>query len=287
MRSWGHAGHQAGLPGRERAASPGRPPCRTADHRAQVPETVRRGPRASGDQMRVWTTTLGRPWIDPRGGIASGRARGRRWLQARGVRRRRRRHRPRRAQAAAHAACVAERAAWRAAWPEAWERRVVVEATGRRHPTRTAPGCVVADGPDGPTGDAQTPRQSSGAVAPRTGCTPDPSRPALGPGEVVQCLPPLVAAHPGQRRRVLHERGAQPKGAASAAVLREAAGRLRHQAPPADTPALHPQARIGRWWRRVVTPHHGLETRRAPIDARRQVFRSLAGVHTPGQRVCS
>jgi hypothetical protein len=87
---------------------------------------------------------------------------------------------------------VAEREALVAEWPEEWELRLVDDATVGRHPTLTAPWCVVDEGPESPTGDDHTKVPVDGAVAPLTGRTHDPISPVLGKGACAQCLPPLL-----------------------------------------------------------------------------------------------
>ena len=224
--------------------------------------------------------------IDTRFGIEYYRARVRRLLHELGFRLRRLRHRHLRATAEAHAAFVAEMEAWLAEWPEEWELIFVDEATVRRHPMLTAPWCLVDEVPDVPTGDDHTKRHIYGAVAPRTGRTHDHISPELGTGALVKFLQQLLVANPGKRLLVIHDRGAQHKGAAVAEVIREAAGRLMLKAQPAYSPDLNPQERIWKWLRRVVTHHHWFETLREPIEAIRNFFCYLAGVKTQVQRLC-
>jgi hypothetical protein len=124
----------------------------TMRHGRRSTEAVCRGPRAWGDQARVWTTPVGRPWRYPRVGGADGRQHGRQRRHDLGVRWRRLRHRHLQAQPAEPAAVRAEVEARLAAWPEAWAVLCVEEAPVRRPPTRTAPWGVVDEGPEGPTG---------------------------------------------------------------------------------------------------------------------------------------
>jgi hypothetical protein len=87
-----------------------------------------------------------------------------------------------------------------------------------------------------------------------------------------------MADHPGKRLLVIPDRGTQPKGAAVEAVVREAQGQLMLKAQPASSPERHPQERIWRWLRRVVTPNHWCATRCEQIAALRNCFRSRADV---------
>jgi hypothetical protein len=163
-------------------------------------------------------------------------------------------------------------------WPEDGELRCVEEATGRRQPTLTAPWGLIDAIPEVPTGDDQAKVHVDGAVAPLTGRTHDHSSPTLGKEAFAPFLQPLLVDHPGQRLLVIHDRGEQPQGAPVEARVRDAQGRLVRKAQPASSPELHPQERIWKWWRRVVTHHHWCATRTEPMEAIRHVFRSLAGV---------
>jgi transposase len=87
----------------------------------------------------------------------------------------------------------------------------------------------------------------------------------------------LLAYHPGNRLLILHDRGAQHKGAAVADVVREASGRLILKAQPAYSPELNPQERIWKWLRRVVTHHHWFAPLHEQIEALRNFFHYLAG----------
>jgi hypothetical protein len=95
---------------------------------------------------------------------------------------RRLRHRHLKAKAEEQAAFMAELAEWLAAWPEDAELLCVHEATVRRHPTLTAPWCLVDEIPHVPTGDDHTTVHVYGAVAPLTGRTHDHISPELGKG---------------------------------------------------------------------------------------------------------
>ena len=64
---------------------------------------------------------------------------------------------------------MAELEALLADGPEQWEPIVVAEATVRRHPTLTAPWCLLEEVPEVPTGDDHTQGHVYGAVAPLTG----------------------------------------------------------------------------------------------------------------------
>ena len=77
---------------------------------------------------------------------------------------------------------------------------------------------------------------------------------------------------------MIHDRGAQHKGAAVEAVIREAGGRLMLKPQPAYSPELNPQERIWKWLRRVMTHHYWFATLHEPVDAIRTFFRYLADV---------
>jgi hypothetical protein len=233
-----------------------------------------------------WTTKWVRHVIATRFGLADGRERRRQVRHGLGFRRRRRRHRHLTARSEAQVACRAELEELLPDWPAAWELLVVDAATGRRQPPLTAQWCVRAEIPEVPTGDDHARVPGYGAVAPLPGRTHDPSSPEWGQGEVAPCLRPLLASHPGQRLLVLPDRGEQQKGPPGDAVVREAQGRLVLKAQPADAPALHPQERLGTWWRRVVTHHHWCATLAAQIEAIRHCFRSLAGVKDQVRHLC-
>jgi hypothetical protein len=153
-------------------------------------------------------------------------------------------------------------------------------------PTLTAQWCLVDEVPDVPTGDDHTKMHIYGAVAPLTGRTHYHISPELGTGEFVKFLQHLLAANPRKRLLVIHDRGAQHKGAAIEEITREADGRLMLKAQPAYSPALNPQERIWKWLRRVVTHNHWFETLREQIEAIRNFFRYIAGVKTQVQRLC-
>jgi transposase len=85
---------------------------------------------------------------------------------------------------------------------------------------------------------------------------------------------------------VIHDRGAQHKGAPVEAVVREANGRLVLKAQPAYSPELNPQERIWKWLRRVVTHNHWFTTLTAQIEAIRNFFRYLAGVKEQVRHLC-
>jgi hypothetical protein len=55
--------------------------------------------------------------------------------------------------------------------------------------------------------------------------------------------------------------------------------RLSVKPPPAYSPELHPQERLWKWWRRVVTHPHWCPTFREHSEASRHFFRYLAGVN--------
>jgi DDE superfamily endonuclease len=132
----------------------------------------------------------------------------------------------------------------------------VDEATVRRHPTLTAPWCVVEGVPKVPTGDDHTKVQVYGAVAPLTGRTHDHVSPELGQAEFALFLEHLVVYYPGKRLLGIHDLGAQHRGADIEEVVREAAGRLVLKPQPAYSPELNPQERIREWLRHVVTHNH-------------------------------
>ena len=202
-----------------------------------------------------------------------------------GFRLRRLRHRHLKAKPEAQAASRAEWEELMAAWPEDWELIVVDEATVRRQPTLAAPWGVVDEGPEVPTGDAPTKVHVYGAVAPLTGRPHDHISPEVNTGEFAQFVQHVLVCHPGTRLLVIHDRGEPQQGTPVDAVVRAAQGRLRLKAQPAYSPELNPQERIGKWLRRVVTPHHWLTTLREQINAIRHFFRDLAGVKDQVRRV--
>ncbi len=203
--------------------------------------------------MSVWTTTLVRHFISTRLGVESCRERVRQLLHELGCRLRRLRHRHLKAKPEEQAAFMAELEELVMDWPEDGELIFVDEATVRRHPTLTAQWCLVDEGPEVPTGDDHAKVPVYGAVAPLTGRTHYHISPTLGKGEFAQFLAHLLVYHPGKQLLVIHDRGAQHKGAAVEEVVREASGRLMLKAQPAYSPELNPQERIWKWWRRVVT----------------------------------
>jgi hypothetical protein len=247
---------------------------------------VRQCPRAVGYHASVWTTTLVRHCIDPRFGIAYGRERVRPLRHARGFRLRRWRHRHLKATPEAQAAVVAERESLRAEWPEGCALILGEEATVRRHPTLTAPWCLVDDVPEVPTGDDHATGHVDGAVAPLTGRPHDHVSPTLGQGELATFRPHLWAYYPEKRLLVIHDRGEQHKGAPVEAIIRDAGGRRELRPQPAYSPALNPPERIWTWWRRVVTHNHWFATLGEPIEAVRHFFRYLAGVKEQVLRRC-
>jgi hypothetical protein len=83
-----------------------------------------------------------------------------------GVRLRRRRHRHLKAKAEEGVAFVAELVEWLVAWPEDAELLFVDEATVRRHPTLTAPWCLVDEIPTCPPGMTM-PKSTSRVQRPR------------------------------------------------------------------------------------------------------------------------
>jgi transposase len=145
---------------------------------------------------------------------------------------------------------------------------------------------LVDEVPEVPTGDDHTKVHVYGAVAPLSGRTHYHISPELGQEEFAQFLQHLLAYHPGKRLLVIHDWGAQHKGAAVEEVVREASGRLMLKAQPAYSPELNPQERIWKWWRRVVTPNHWCATLREHIEAIRNFFRYLAGVKNQVRQLC-
>jgi Winged helix-turn helix/DDE superfamily endonuclease len=236
--------------------------------------------------MSLWTTTLVRHVLSPHCGIESCRERVRQVLHALGFRLRRLRPCHLKAKVEEQEAFVAELEEWLVEWPADWELLCVDEATVRRHPTLTAQWCVVDEVPEVPTGDDHAKVQVDGAVAPLTGRTHDPISPAVGKGECARFLPHLMVYDPGKRLLVMHDRGAQQKGAPVDAVVREAQGRLVLKAQPAYAPELNPQERLGKWLRRVVTHNHWFATLTEQIEAIRNVFRYLAGVKDQVRHLC-
>jgi hypothetical protein len=236
--------------------------------------------------MSLWTTTWVRHFLYTRFGIEYCRERVRQRLHALGFRLRRLRHRHLKAKPEEQAAFRAELEKHLEAWPEDWELVFVDEATVRRHPTLTAQWCLVDDVPEVPTGDIHTKVHVYGAVAPLSGRTHYHLSPELGHTEFAQFLRHLLAYHPGKRLLIIHDRGAQHKGAALEEVVREASGRLMLKAQPAYSPELNPQERIWKWLRRVVTHNHWFATPHEQIDAIRNFFRYLAGVKDQVRRLC-
>ncbi len=219
-------------------------------------------------------------------GVEYGRERVRQVLHALGFRLRRLRHRHLKAKPEEQAAFRDELGELLAVWPEDWELIVVDEATVRRHPTLTAQWCLVEDVPEVPTGDDHTRVHVYGAVAPLTGRTHYHVSSELGQEEFAQFLRHLLVHHPGKWLLVIHDRGAQHKGAAVEGIIREAHGQLMLKPQPAYSPELNPQERIWTWLRRVVTHHHWFATLREQVDAIRHFFRYLAGVKEQVQRLC-
>jgi transposase len=234
----------------------------------------------------LWTTKLVRHFIYTRFGLEYSRERVRQLLHESGVRLRRLRHRHLKAKPEAQAAFRAELEALLVEWPEDWELIFVDEATVRRHPTLTAQWCLVDDVPEVPTGDDHPKVQVYGAVAPLTGRTHDHISPELGKGQFAQFLEHLLAYYPGKRLLVIHGRGEQHKGAPVEAIVRHAGGRLVLKPQPAYSPELHPQERIWKWWRRVVTHNHWFATLKEQTDAIRNFFRYLAGVKDQVRHLC-
>jgi hypothetical protein len=236
--------------------------------------------------MSVWTTKLVRHFIYTRLGLEYCRERVRQLLHGLGFRLRRLRHHHLNAKVEEQVAFTAELAAWLAAWPEDWELICVDEATVRRHPTLTAQWCLVDEVPDVPTGDEHTKVHVYGAVAPLTGRTHHHVSPVLGRGEFAQFLRHLLLYYPRKQLLVIHDRGAQHKGAPVEAVVRGAGGRLMLKPQPAYSPELNPQARMWKWLRRVVTHNHWCPTLHEQVDAIRNFFRYLAGVKVQVRRLC-
>jgi DDE superfamily endonuclease len=99
---------------------------------------------------------------------------------------------------------------------------------------------VVDDVPEVPTGDIHATVHVYDAVAPLPGRTHYHLSGELGHEEFAQFLWHLSAYHPGKRLLVIHDRGAQHKGAAVEEIVREASGRLMLKAQPAYSPELNP-----------------------------------------------
>ena len=236
--------------------------------------------------MNLWTTKLVRHFIYTRFGVEYCRERVRQLLHTLGFRLRRLRHGHLKAKAEEQEVCIAELEALVAAWSEEWERLFVDEATVRRHPTLTAQWCLGDEVPKVPTGDDHTKVHVYGAVAPLTGQTHYHISPELGQGEFAPFLEHLLVYHPGKRLLVIHDRGAQHKGAPVEAIVRDAKGRLVLQAQPAYSPELNPQERVWRWLRRVVTHNHWFATLKEQIEAIRNFFRYLAGVKDQVRQLC-
>jgi hypothetical protein len=187
--------------------------------------------RASGDHISLWTTQVVRHFLDTRLGIEDCRERVRQLLHALGFRLRRLRHRHLKAKPEAQVAFRAELEALLEDWPEEWELLFVDEATVRRHPTLTAQWWVVDDVPEVPMGDDHTKVHVYGAVAPLTGRPHDHISPTLGKDKFATFLRHLLAYYPEKRLLVIHDRGEQHKGAPVEAIIRDAGGTVRTQAP--------------------------------------------------------
>jgi DDE superfamily endonuclease/Winged helix-turn helix len=236
--------------------------------------------------MSVWTTKVVRHFIATRLGVEYCRERGRQLLHGLGFRLRRLRHRHLKAKPEEQAAFRAELEELLGAWPADWELLCVDEATVRRHPTLPAQGCLVDDVPEVPTGDIHTKVHVYGAVAPWSGRPHSHLSPELGQAEFAQFLRHLLAYHPGKRLLIMHDRGAQHKGAVVEEVVHEASGRLILKAQPAYSPELNPQERIWKWWRRVVTHNHWFATLHEQTEAIRNFCRYLAGIKPQVRQLC-
>ena len=162
----------------------------------------------------------------------------------------------------------------------------VDEATVRRHPTLTAQWCLVDEVPEVPTGDDHTKVHIYGAVAPLTGRTHYHVSPTLGKGEFARFLQHLLAYYPRKHLLVIHDRGAQHKGAPVEAIVQKAGGRLVLKPQPAYSPELNPQERIWKWLRRVVTHNHWFAALTEQVDAIRNFYRYLAGVKEQVRHLC-
>jgi hypothetical protein len=92
--------------------------------------------------MRLWPTTLARPFLSTRLGMEYCRDRVRHVLHALGVRLRRPRYRHRKANPPAQAAFLAKLPEIVAALPDDGPLRFVDAATVRRHPPLTVPWCL-------------------------------------------------------------------------------------------------------------------------------------------------
>jgi transposase len=166
-----------------------------------------------------------------------------------------------------------------AEWPADGKLICVAEATVRRYPTLTAQWCLIDEVPEVPTGDDHTQVHIYGAMAPLTGRTHFHVSPTLGRAEFAQFLQHVLVYYPRKHLLVIHDRGAQHKGAPVEAIVHKAGGRLVLKPQPAYSPERNPQERIWQWVRRVVTHHHGFATLREHIEAIRHVFRYVAGVN--------
>jgi hypothetical protein len=123
-------------------------------------------------------------------------------------------------------------------------------------------------------------------VAPLTGRTHYHLSRELGQGEFAAFLRQLLTRYPERRLLVIHDRAGQHHGTPVDAVVRGAKGRLILQAQPAYSPELHPEERIWKWMRRVVTHNHWFDSLSEQIDAIRNFFRHLAGVKAQVRRLC-
>jgi transposase len=126
-----------------------------------------------------------------------------------------------------------------------------------------------------------------GAVAPLTGRTPYHSGHVLGKGEFAIFLRHLLRYYRDKRLLVIHDRGAQHKGPPVEAVLKDATGRLMLTPQPVYSPELHPEERLWKWLRRVVTHTHWFDTLHEEIHAMRDFFCYLAGRKEEVRRLCA
>ena len=157
----------------------------------------------------------------------------------------------------------------------------------RRHPTRTAQWCLVADIPEVPTGDEHTKGHVDGAIAPLTGRTPSHLGSVLGTGECAKFVRHLLPSYRGKRLLVIHDRAEQQQGRPIADLLQVAAGRLVLKPQPAYSPELNPEERMWKWMRRVVTHNHWFASLQEEIQALRDFFSSLSGRKAQVRQLCA
>jgi transposase len=87
--------------------------------------------------------------------------------------------------------------------------------------------------------------------------------------------------------QIIPDRAAQHLGHAVDTAVREAVGRLTLMPQPVYSPELHPQERLWKWLRRIVTHTHWFATLQEKIQAIRDFFCYLAGRKAEVRRLCA